>query len=120
MRRNSQIVAEDRARALLRALYAAVRTDDIARDYNMVSALTKPVIQLVACLANAGSSRQAGYYQRGVGFARAYVAELRAVLAAAREVGYLTTYYDDLHRQVADLDGVLLGIEGVLEARVCG
>ena len=120
MTKDAYQIAETRAKTLLKAIYAATRIDDIARDYNMVSAITKPAIGLVGCLANSGASRDTSYQRRGVGWGRSYLAEIKAVLTAAYEVGYLTHHFKDLTQKAADADQALVEIQGVLDARMCG
>lgn len=61
----------------------------MGRDYTMLQAIERPILSLIASLAQAGAASDSWYARRSLGAAKSSIAEIRALIRAAREVGYL-------------------------------
>lgn len=105
---------DKRANKLLFGVIEATQLKEFGSDFHLSSGAEKPVVSLIAALAHAATAEEVGYSRRNLSYARTYVAECKAVLRAARGVGFLTTSYTPLNEQLNTINTLLLEWMGVI------
>lgn len=105
---------DKRANKLLFALLEAVQQREFSSDFHLSSAAEKPVVAMIAVLAHAATAEEVGYSRRNLSYARTYVAECKAILRAARGVGFLTTSYAPLVEQLNTINTLVMEWMGAI------
>lgn len=94
---------EAAARDILVAFFAAVEAGELGRDFTILQAIEKPLLSVIASLAQAQAAFDGHGGRRWLSAARGHCAEVRAIIRSARAIGYLAESGQGLARDLEAL-----------------
>ncbi len=119
MDRFEDSLAWQKARALNKAVYSATRADPLSKDRDFVSQIRRASISAMNNIAEGFDRSRLTEFHQFLSIAKGSVAEVRSMLYAALDVGYLDqTHFDALMSLSLETTRLLAGLRSSVARRL--
>lgn len=119
IRRFEDIVAWQKARALVNSVYSATRLRAFARDWPLSSQIQRASVSVMSNVAEGFERNHSREFFNFLGIAKASCAEVRSLLYVALDVGYLERpVFDRLLEQTEEVARVVGGLRVSIERKL--
>ena len=119
IRRFEDIVAWQKARALVNSVYSATRLRAFARDWSLSSQIQRASVSVMSNVAEGFERNHSREFFNFLGIAKASCAEVRSLLYVALDVGYLErSVFDQLLLQTEEVARVVGGLRASIERKL--
>lgn len=109
--RFEDLIAWQKARALVREVYLATRRTQFARDFGLAQQIQRAAVSILSNIAEGFERAHPREFHQALATARASCAEVRAQLYVALDVGYLTTaQFDQLLTKAVEVGRIIGGL----------
>jgi four helix bundle protein len=113
--RFEELIAWQKARALVREIYELTKRPDFSRDYALVNQIRRAAISIMSNIAEGFERKGRGEFHQFLLISKASCAEVRSQLYIAHDVGYLD---EESFRRVLHMAEEVARIIGGLRASV--
>ena len=111
IRRFEDLIAWQKARALLKTVYQVTQRGALAKDFGLVGQIQRAAVSIMANIAEGFERGGLGEFHQFLSTAKASCAEVRSHLYAALDAGYLDkATFDDLITQAEEVARILGGL----------
>ncbi len=115
------LVAWQKARVMVGAIYAATRSRSFARDWSLTSQIQRAAVSVMSNIAEGFERNQPREFFQFLGIAKASCAEVRSLLHVALDVGYIDQkQFDTLIAQSREVARIIGGLRAAVERKLNG
>ena len=109
--RFEDLIAWQKARGLIRAVYEVTRLGAFAKDYNLSGQIQRAAVSIMSNIAEGFERGGRGEFHQFLSTAKASCAEVRSQLYVALDVGYLDkASFDSLMNQAEEVARIVGGL----------
>ena len=113
--RFEELIASQKARGLVRAIYEATRNGDFAKDYGLSGQIQRAAVSIMSNIAEGFERSSRGEFHQFLCIAKASCAEVRSQLYVALDTGYLDKEsFDPLIQQAEEVARIVGGLRSSL------
>jgi four helix bundle protein len=106
------LIAWQKARLLVRDVYAATRDGDFSRDFAFRDQMRRATVSIMSNIAEGFELRSRPQFRKFLGIAKGSCAEVRSLLYAATDIGYLKREHADrLLQQAVEVARIIGGLQ---------
>ena len=107
-----ELIAWQKARVFVREVYAATRDGDISRDFAFRDQMRRATVSIMSNIAEGVELRSRPQFRKFLCIAKGSCAEVRSLLYAATDIGYLQGEHSDrLLRQAMEVARIISGLQ---------
>ena len=116
--RFEDLIAWQRARTLTKAVYAATREGQFAREFGLSGQIQRAAVSIMSNIAEGFERSGSGEFHHYLSMAKASCAEVRSQLYVALDVEYLDqAAFDRLFAQAEEVGRIIGGLRAAVERR---
>ena len=109
--RFEELIASQKARGLVRAIYEATRNGDFAKDYGLSGQIQRAAVSIMSNIAEGFERSSRGEFHQFLCIAKVSRAEVRSQLYVALDTGYLDKEsFDPLIQQAEEVGSIVGGL----------
>ncbi|MEO6043416.1 MAG: four helix bundle protein [Tepidiformaceae bacterium] len=119
MDRFEDVIAWQKARALNKSVYEATRSNPMSKDFGFVGQIQRASISVMNNIAEGFERNRLKEFHQYLSIAKASTAEVRSMLYAAHDIGYLqTAEFDQLMTMAMETTRVIAGLRSSVARRL--